>query len=229
MTASPTTIASSTTMPSTSKNANSEIRLMLTSRAGITIAAPRNATGIPIATHSASRNCKNNASSTSTINPPCIALVTSKSMRPRRITDSSRHVVIFTPCGSSALPSPATNSRTRCVIASASCSPMRNTLSKAVGSPSKRAARSSSAKASCTFAICPIVTRVPSDLVSSTRSSKSAPRYAWPSTRSSVWPESDLIAPAGKSSDDLRTASATMSNVRPWRRSADSETSIAIS
>jgi len=47
--------------------------------------------------------------------------------------------------------------------------------------------------------------------------------------RSRISPLSLCTEPPGRSIDDRRTARATSSKVSPWRRSADSETSMAIS
>jgi len=113
---SPTTIASSTTMPRTSKNTNSEIMFKETPVNGRTAMAPRNATGMPTATQMASLNCKNRASISRTMTPPIMAFCSSRLMRPRRITDSSRQVVISTPCGSMRWPAVATQLRTASVM-----------------------------------------------------------------------------------------------------------------
>ena len=56
---SPTTIASSTTMPSTMINANSVIMLTDTPSVGISISAPMNEIGMPIVTQKATRSSRN--------------------------------------------------------------------------------------------------------------------------------------------------------------------------
>ncbi|GIT05259.1 MAG: hypothetical protein CM1200mP29_06700 [Verrucomicrobiota bacterium] len=58
---SPMRMASSTTMPSTTINANSEIMLIDTSSEGISQNVPRNEIGMPRLTQKASRKRKNSA------------------------------------------------------------------------------------------------------------------------------------------------------------------------
>ena len=99
---SPTTIASSTTIPSTRMNENSEIIFTDTSKIGIIAIAPRNEIGIPIVTHIASRNRKKRASTTKTRNSPLRALRNSRSMRPLRNSELSCQVVILMPSGARA-------------------------------------------------------------------------------------------------------------------------------
>ena len=70
---------------------------------------------------------------------------------------------------------------------------------------------------------------MPSGRVHSARFSNCEPRYAWPSDLSRTSPPSVRIEPPGRSTEDCLTASATRSKVSPCRRSADSDTSIAIS
>ena len=80
-----TTIASSTTMPSTKMNARSEIMLIVTSKAGISAKAPMNETGMPIATHNASLRRMNRAKTTKTSKRPDKAFSTSRRVRLRRV------------------------------------------------------------------------------------------------------------------------------------------------
>ena len=96
---SPTTIASSTTIPRTRMNENSEIMLTDTPSIGIIAIAPRNDIGMPIDTQIASRNRRKSASTAKTRNSPLRALRNSRSMRPRRNTELSCQVVIVMPSG----------------------------------------------------------------------------------------------------------------------------------
>ena len=99
---SPTTMASSTTIPSTRTNANSEIMLTETPKAGISAMAPRNESGIPRLTQKASRSSRKSASATNTSTNPVAPL---RSMRVRRSFSPSAslsQMVIETPSGSRA-------------------------------------------------------------------------------------------------------------------------------
>ena len=86
---SPTTIASSTTIPSTRMKVNSEIILMETSKIGRSQNPPINEIGMPNETQPASFGLRNKASTTSTNDKPRAAFSTNKSILPLRITDSS--------------------------------------------------------------------------------------------------------------------------------------------
>ena len=96
---SPTTIASSTTMPSTRMNANSDIMLIETSNTGISAIEPRKDTGMPSVTHSASRRRRNSASTTNTIAKPVIALLASRSIRLLSTLAESSQVAMLIPGG----------------------------------------------------------------------------------------------------------------------------------
>ena len=89
------------------------------------------------------------------------------------------------------------------------------TLMPKLGSPLKKAKLSTSANPSRMVAMSPRVTRVPSGRVRRTISSNSAPVYAWPFVRSRISPDSERMAPPGRSTDQPRTARATWSRVRP--------------
>ena len=80
----PTTMASSTTIPSTRMNANSEIRLIVILNNGITKNVPRKETGIPILTHIAREGLRNSVRITSTSANPTIPLLISILRRPSR-------------------------------------------------------------------------------------------------------------------------------------------------
>ena len=97
---SPTTIASSTRMPSTSTRPIREIQLIETPRNGSTAKVPSSAVGTPHATHAASRRRRNSASTTSTMIAPCQALLFIEPSRSARMLDMSCQTTISTPAGS---------------------------------------------------------------------------------------------------------------------------------
>ena len=225
---SPTTMASSTTMPSTTMKAKREIRLIVTSKVGISRMAPRKETGIPRATQPASLRRRKRARTRNTSTNPVRPLRSSRESRSRRILLSSCQVVSRMPSGSRGWVS-STYCFTRSEMARALWSPTRNTFTMTAGSPSKRADWSVSAKPSTTVATSPMRRRVPSGRVVSGSAANSAPRYACPSVRSRISPPSVSRLPPGRSSEARRMAEATRSKVSPYRRSASSEISIAIS
>ncbi len=78
---SPTTMASSTTMPSDTMNANSEIMFSDTPNWGRAQNAPRKLMAMPRLTHSASRNCSVSARHRNTRIRPATPFFSSRSMR----------------------------------------------------------------------------------------------------------------------------------------------------
>ena len=100
---SPTMMASSTTIPSTRMNANSEMTFTETSSPGIRAIAPRNEIGIPRLTQKARRSSRNSVSTTKTRMNPVAPL---RSMSVRRSFSTSAwscQSVIEMPSGSRAL------------------------------------------------------------------------------------------------------------------------------
>ena len=208
--------------------ANSEMTFTVTSSPGISAMAPRNEMGMPRLTQNASRSSRNRASTRNTsTNPPSPfrSMVVSRAWS---IVDWSCQTVSKMPAGSVGRVR-STYSWTRAAMSSALWSPVRKTEISTVGSASKRANWSVSAKPSTTVATSPSSSRVPSARVSRTRLSYSLPRYAWPIVRRRISPLSLRTEPPGRSSDERRTALATSSKVSPWRRSAVSDTSMEIS
>ena len=92
-------IASSTTIPSTTMNANSEIRLTETSFQGMKITAPRNEIGMPSDTQPARRSLKKSDSTSSTSAKPARPLRVSSSRRLRSTSVSSRQESSEMPSG----------------------------------------------------------------------------------------------------------------------------------
>ena len=78
---SPTTIASSTTIPSTTMKAKSEIMFTDAPKKGIRKSAPRNEVGIPQATQNATRTSRKRLRQSTTRISPICALRHSRSMR----------------------------------------------------------------------------------------------------------------------------------------------------
>ena len=74
--------------------------LMVMSGTGSSMNAPRNATGRPTHTQSATLRRKNRVRMTSTSKPPIHIFPIIMSMRPSRISDESNQVVKVTPSGS---------------------------------------------------------------------------------------------------------------------------------
>ena len=66
----------------------------------------------------------------------------------------------------------------------------------------------------------------PSGRVSTVMSSNSGAVYFWPRVRTRISPASVRMEPPGRSSEDVRTAPATWSKVRPLRVRVSSETSM---
>ena len=97
---SPTTIASSTTIPSTRMKANSDITLIVTSTYGSRASAPMNETAMPTDTQRASRSFRNRASTRNTSRRPSRPLSSSTRSRSCSGTVSSSQVVIDRPGGS---------------------------------------------------------------------------------------------------------------------------------
>ena len=81
---SPIRMASSTTIPSTTMNAKSEIMLIETSSPGISQNVPRNEIGMPRLTQNARRNLRNRASTMNTRQNPVTPLRIIRSRRPAR-------------------------------------------------------------------------------------------------------------------------------------------------
>ncbi len=84
---SPTTMASSTTMPSVMIRAKSVIMLIDRSSPGISRKAPMKEMGMPRDTQNDSRGSRNRARMMMTSTPPSLALRTSRSMRPASTSD----------------------------------------------------------------------------------------------------------------------------------------------
>ena len=223
---SPIRMASSTTIPSTTMKANSEIMLIDTSSDGISQNVPRNEIGMPRLTQKAKRKRRNNASTMNTRQNPVTPFRIIKSRRPARYTESSCHVVRWIPSGKRW----AESLMCRCTISEISIafsSPTRKTFTNAQRSPLKYDSRSFSSNPSMTVVTWPSRSRVPSGRVRRTICSKSSTSFAWPFVRSNTSPPSfTLIDPPGRSTDDLRIAIANSSKVMLYWRSVSSETSI---
>ena len=110
---SPTTMASSTTIPSVMISAKSEIILSVMPKAYISASAASIATGIPAATQKAVRALRNRNSSTSTRPRPVSPLSSRMSSRPLIASARVRIRSISTPSGSPASKSRATSSTVR--------------------------------------------------------------------------------------------------------------------
>ena len=96
---SPTTTASSTTIPSTSIKVKREIIFIETSKRGRSQKPPIKEIGIPKETQAASLGLRNKAKTIKTRTKPKYAFSVKSSIRPRKITDSSFMVVKDIPGG----------------------------------------------------------------------------------------------------------------------------------
>ena len=172
---SPTIIASSTTIPSTTTKANNDMTLIETSRPGIIASAPRNEIGIPRLTHTASRSSKNKARTRKTRRNPVAPFRSISERRAFSNLAESCHTVSATPAGTW-LCAMATYSYTRSAISIALWLPVRNTDTRMVGCTSKRPYWSVSANPSTTVATSPNWSRLPSGRVQRTIFSYSSPR-----------------------------------------------------
>ena len=107
---SPTTMASSTTMPSVMISAKSEIMLIVSPAIYISAMADSIAVGIPAATQKAVRVFRNRNSSITTSAKPVSALSIRMFRRPVMYSDRVRIRSILTPSGRAAVSSAATSS-----------------------------------------------------------------------------------------------------------------------
>ena len=102
---SPTTIASSTTIPMARMKAKSDIRLIDTPSADITAKVPTKDTAIPTATQKASRISRKSVSASSTSASPRNPFLTSRPRRDCRISASLFQISSCVPAGSDGITS----------------------------------------------------------------------------------------------------------------------------
>ena len=169
-----TTIASSTTIPSTRMKAKSESMFTDVPVHAITMSAPRKDSGMPIDTQIEMRKRRKSASTAKTRARPWAPLRRSRFRRLRRISEASCHTSARIPSGSSGR-SCSTYSCTALATCRALSSPTRKTWTITTGRPLKRASWSVSSKPSTTVATSRRWTRVPSGRVITTISSNSGP------------------------------------------------------
>ena len=223
---SPTTTASSTTIPITMISANSDTMLMFTPRYGNSRKAPMNEMGTPIATQNASRRSSISTRNRKTRAKPRVPLRSSRLRRPARISVWSAQTAMSKPSGGSRV-------AMCCLIASAismaSSASDFCTRTKMLSRPSYRLIRSTSANPSRMTATSASRRMLPSGAARSTMSSNSSPVSRFALVRSSRSPAPVRISPDDRLRDDARTAAATWLMDRSWRRRASSRTSMAIS
>ena len=130
---SPTTMASSTTMPSVMMSAKSEIMLIVSPAAHISAMAASSATGMPAATQNAVRALRKRNRSPTTSRSPVAALSSRMPMRPVMCSARVRMRSIRTPSGSPASTAAAARS-TRSWISMASPAAERSTRMETAGS-----------------------------------------------------------------------------------------------
>ena len=223
---SPTTTASSTTIPMTMINANSDTMLMFTPRYGSSRKAPMNEIGTPIATQNASRRSSISTRNRNTSANPRVPLRSSRLRRPARISVWSAQTARSTPAAGSSV---ATRCFTASAISMASSASDFRTRTKMLSRPSYWLMRSTSANPSRMTATSPRRRMLPSGAARSTMSSNSSPVSRLALVRSRRSPAPVRISPDDRLSEDTRTAAATWLIDRSWRRRASSRTSMAIS
>ena len=205
---SPTTMASSTTMPRVTMKPNMLIMFKVTPSPGISRKAPKNATGSPAAVQTATRVESVKKRTRKMSARPCRPFRTSTSMRLSKSRQASDQGVTVSPGGSRREVSP-TCAWTAVTVASSRASGASITSRNTAGSPFIRAARWTSVKPSVTVAMSPRVTVAPSRaLMSGIRANASAvPASASVRRRTSLTPV--RTEPAGMSAEARRIAAAT--------------------
>ena len=169
---SPTTIASSTTMPRISRNANIETTFTLIPKYGINHKAPKYEMPIPAATQNASAGRKKSTNSANTRTKPPKAFRNNKSMRLLRYTERSRHTTSSTPCCKVGIFC-SMYALTALEVVITSGLRVLNRLTNTAGLPLNLDTTSCSAKPSLIWAISPRRIWVPSSFLSTTIFSKS--------------------------------------------------------
>ena len=225
---SPTTMASSTTIPRVTMNPNMLSMFTVTPSPGIMRKAPKNATGSPAAVHTATRVDRVKKSTRKISASPCSPLRTRTSMRLSKRRQASAQEVSESPGGRAAASSP-TSVCTAVTVSSSRAPGASITSRKTAGSPFIRATRWTSAKPSVTVATSPTVTTPPSSAATRGIRAKAAASAARASVRSRTSRSGVRTEPAAMSAEPLRIAAATWSRVRPKRVSRSPETSTAIS
>ena len=205
---SPTTIASSTTIPSVMMNANSVIMFTVAPSPGISRKAPKNATGSPAAVQTASRLDRVKKSTRKISASPCRPLRTSNSTRLSNTSELSYQVVNESPAGRTEARR-RTSARTARAVSPTRPPAASPTWRNAAGSPFMRAVRATSAKPSRTAAMSPTrTTPPPGRAITGMRANSAAPAAsASVPTRSS--PAAVRMTPPGMSVEPRRIASAT--------------------
>ena len=134
---SPTTMASSTTIPSVMISANSEIMLNVSPKAYITEIAVSIETGMPTATQKAVRALRNRNSSITTSPSPIAPFSRSRSSRPVMSSALVRTSSISTPSGRVRSISSATSSTIPCIRTASPCAERLTLIDTARSSPTK--------------------------------------------------------------------------------------------
>ena len=190
---SPTTMASSTTIPSVMINANNEIMLIVSPPACISATPDSIATGIPAATQIAVRVFKNSTSSSRTSPSPITALSSSRLSRPDIWPAVELNSSIRTPAGKPTRICSATSSTSACKPIASPVADLSTRICTAGSSPTKKA-RSRFAGSTRTRPTSPTVKLAPSAVWRKTiRAISLAERLASPARTRAV----PAISPAG--------------------------------
>ena len=166
-------MASSTTMPSTSRKANREIMLSPTPVYGSKKNAPRKATAIPTETHTATAGLRNSTNTKNTNSRPPKPFLSSVSTRPLNGTAASRQKDRVAPSGKFGV-CLATHSLMTREDCTTSGLVVTYAYNPCPGMPSKRLRVSTSSKPSSMVATSPRYICVPSLAVNNTMRSKSS-------------------------------------------------------
>ncbi len=210
---SPTTMASSTIIPSVMISAKSEIMLIVSPATYISATVASRATGMPAATQKAVRALRNRKSSARTSPSPVSPLASSMSSRPEMNSDRVRMSDSSTPCGRPRRIS-ATTSSTRCWMPMASPLAVRSTRIDIAGFPPTKYCRSRATPSTRTLATSPTLSRVPSGRERRVMAAMSAAaRFSTPvRTRAPA----AATSPAGAASTSAPTAAAISAMEMSW-------------
>ena len=214
---SPTTTASSTTIPSTIRKPTRLIMLMLSPATGMNSSPPMNEIAIPIITQNASRSSRNRARISRTIttaNTPFSTTSVSRRRKSSAASESVRHVAP----GGSACSKSASVASTASATSSGDCSPTRYTSSSTDGDWLNCDGKSSCAKPSRTSAMSPSVTTAPDSSATTSTSSNCSAHCLRALTRSRISPLLVSTAPAATSLLAASILRATSPSVSPYSR-----------
>ena len=205
--------ASSTTRPTTRKNAEMVTTLMVRPRGAMSVSEPTKASGMPSATHTATRRSRTRIRRTNTSTTPITTLRRMVRIRfTARPAVSSQTDTVTSGGGEYA----ASHSRTSAATSVSDCQSATPTVTSNAGMPlTVRTTRSSGAKASRISATSPNRMIVPSALVTRGMSANCAPLCRLDTMWSATCPDSVSSSPNDRLSEERCTRVAIVSNESP--------------